>query len=336
MGAEQSIVKVTENVDSRVHPGLKVVQSEPLDDHVTYNQLFDALIDTMKNGHKKLEIFKHVEVVEKGANNAGESSFSLVLVTDGAKVDSPIDVPSRQEYVYSQSAGIIYNEDRHPIVHTLISSGLTRVLQNPLQVEVWRQFVNETDRRAGEAVMKTAKLLFDKAVGRDVTFQMSQPSPTQPGKPSVVSESLENDTTMDELWDRVMELCKDQSFNELSKGTPEVEEVQNSEDEQAFSLRCPLDVDKLKAANLPVPADATELISRVSLKTSKKFHALTMQVNTQEFFLVLVDTIILLPDPLRVEMYRFLPTPPLAGEPLRDTVSAFLSSSIKKVQEKEG
>mmetsp|Transcript_106934 Transcript_106934/g.312706 ORF Transcript_106934/g.312706 Transcript_106934/m.312706 type:complete len:333 (-) Transcript_106934:124-1122(-) len=331
MGAGQSLVTAQAGVDSVLTPGIlwKVIQTSEMDQHTNFEQFWPALLQTFKTLYKQVPNFKDGAVIEQS-----DVMFDVISSQDGSKNEPPLpfDPTTRNTYILDKEQGTIYNEIRSLPFNLLETCSITKVGRKPLQVEFWRQFIVKNSRRAGAEIAGYAQSVVSSALGREIKFDADQKSPLIPDALSAVSEPLDDFTTMDDLWVALLKVFVSQQYNKYLVGETKVTENEASAESFTLTISGTSNGHKMVEDGIPVP-DVDELSYFGRLLAFHPLHHLTFQMHTENFTLMEIYHFTVFADPLRVDAWSVLPTPPLADEDARTCVETCVNDAINRAMD---
>mmetsp|Transcript_246 Transcript_246/g.558 ORF Transcript_246/g.558 Transcript_246/m.558 type:complete len:323 (+) Transcript_246:94-1062(+) len=239
MGQEHSKVKVHQGKQATGLPFL-CVASDDLEEFGDFDRLWSDLCAALRTDWARDPNCQEGHVVE-----VSDSQFEVIKKFGGTALVF--------RYYLNKERGEIYEEVQQIPRIVISDTATTRLLRNPLRIEGWRQEVPPDFRRHGPLVAESVKLTLSRVLGREIEVFRDVPSKMrahEPGIFSTMSEPLDEYTTFDELWDKIMKLLRTQEQNPFVKSASVSAEERRMDDlVEEFHVHYVQDGEKLKQAD---------------------------------------------------------------------------------------
>jgi len=216
-----------EEQESPTEAGERSAMSDPLPDHVDYDNFLDAIVDSMRYpvGPQLATLLKSCEVSEEGAEE-----FHVKVVLDGEKlarwgVKPPAPGIDR---VHLWNRVQFSREDR--TIHTttykpgwerdggedtadrnvVFTEGFSNILRNPLRCEFWLkvQGARFANRQCADLMQEVAAPIIQSLARRKVRVMHDAPSPSCGSNKSVISEPLGEHISYNAFFDTKLVVLK--------------------------------------------------------------------------------------------------------------------------------
>jgi len=321
-------VELNNDIESRAVPGLKVVQTPLLDEYADYDRFWESFITVLKTHYKEDQNVKGGEF-----RQILDNKFDIVIVYDGAAQGLQGDFAHRVIYTLDKAKGEICEELRDNARDILLYCGMFKVLRDPLQLEYSRQLVIPQPR-SGPLVVGVLKSVLAEILGREVDVKPDQSATKLPGFRAAMSEDLAKDTTFEQLWDGMMKLFKEQRINAYKVGEPEVEVEMDDDSYHVFNVTCTVDGQKMLDDKVipSLPPGGGNMTATYHVRGSHLERCFSYQ---EQYAGMLLDihNVFIIPEPLHVEIFSVLASPPQAGDEAKDMASKLVNLALQKIQD---